>query len=167
MATHIEPKAIALARRATRECVCSNLRRATRTVTKLYDELLKPTGLKITQFNLLASLLSLGSATLSELAEEIVVDRTTLTRNLEVLESRGLVLTEEGDDRRERLLRLSAKGISAVVAAYPIWQSAQGRAMELAGRANWSNAAPVLRRLASGSTDNADSSEPASHDGTD
>lgn len=166
MRTPIEPKAIALARRATRDCVCANLRRATRTVTKLYDEALKPTGLKITQFNLLGSLLSLGSATLTELAEEIVVDRTTLTRNLEVLESRGLVVTEEGDDRRERLLRLSAKGISAVTAAYPIWQSAQVRAIEVAGRTNWTTAAPMLRRLASGSTGDVESSESTSRDDT-
>ena len=149
MSASVDPKAIAAARRATRECVCSNLRRATRTVTKLYDESLKSTGLKITQFNLLSSLMALGSATLTELAEDMVVDRTTLTRNLEILEARGLVVTEEGEDRRERQLRLTAEGIAAVSAAYPLWQAAQARAMDMAGRANWNAAAPALRRLIS------------------
>jgi DNA-binding MarR family transcriptional regulator len=141
-------KGAAMARKATRECICSNLRRATRVATKLYDEMLKPSGLKVTQFGLLSNLMALGSSTLSELAHEMVVDRTTLTRNLEVLETKGLVVSEEGEDRRERQLRLSDKGIAAVSAAYPLWQAAQARAMDLVGRANWSASAPLLHQLA-------------------
>ena len=150
MGATIDPKAMAVARKAARECICANLRRATRAVTKLYDEALKPTGLKITQFNLLSSLMAMGSATLSELAADMLVDRTTLTRNLEILEARGLVVTEEGSDRRERQLSLSEKGFAALGGAYPLWQAAQARATELAGRASWNAAAPTLRRLASG-----------------
>jgi DNA-binding MarR family transcriptional regulator len=149
MAIEISPKAMAVARKAARECVCANLRRATRAVTKLYDDALKPTGLKITQFGLLSSLMAMGSSTLSELAAELQVDRTTLTRNLEILQARGLVVSEEGADRRERQLSLSDKGFSAVRTAYPLWQAAQIRATEIAGRTNWNTAAPTLRRLAS------------------
>ena len=150
--THImssEPKGLALARKATGECICANLRRATRAVTKLYDEALKPAGLKVTQFGLLGSIMALGSPTLSELAEAMVVDRTTLTRNLEILEARGLVLSEEGADRRERRLRLTQEGGAAISAAYPLWQAAQERVTELAGRATWNAAVPVLHKLAS------------------
>ncbi len=142
-------KGAALARKATRECVCANLRRATRVVTKLYDDTLRPSGLKMTQFTLLSTLMALGSSTLSELAQEMVVDRTTLTRNLEILQERGLVLTEEGEDRRERQLRLSDKGMTAVIGAYPLWQAAQTRAIEMAGRATWNAGVPLLRRFAS------------------
>jgi DNA-binding MarR family transcriptional regulator len=145
----LDGKAVALVRKAKRECICANLRRATRAVIKLYDESLKPTGLKVTQFDLLSSLMALGSSTLTELAQDIAIDRTTLTRNLEILEDRGLVVTEAGQDRRERQLRLTDKGIAAVAAAYPLWQAAQARTMELAGRSDWTEAAPVLRRLAS------------------
>jgi DNA-binding MarR family transcriptional regulator len=148
MSSESAGKAVAIARKATRECVCANLRRATRVVTKLYDEMLKPTGLKVTQFNLLSSLMALGSSTVSELARDMVIDRTTLTRNLEILEARGLVLTEEGEDRRERQLRLSDKGVAALSAAYPLWQAAQARAMEMVGRGNWNASAPLLHRLA-------------------
>jgi DNA-binding MarR family transcriptional regulator len=147
MSVEANPHGIAIARKASRECVCASLRRATRAITKLYDDRLKPCGLKVTQFSLLSSLMALGSATLGELAQEMVVDRTTLTRNLEVLEARGLVVTEEGEDRRERRLRLTREGMAAVAAAYPLWQGAQSRAIERAGRANWNMAAPVLRRL--------------------
>ncbi|HEV3018172.1 MAG TPA: MarR family winged helix-turn-helix transcriptional regulator [Burkholderiaceae bacterium] len=141
-------KGVAMARKATRECMCANLRRATRVMTKLYDEILKPSGLKVTQFGLLSNLMALGSSTLSELAHEMLVDRTTLTRNLEVLETKGLVVSEEGEDRRERQLRLSDKGIAAVSAAYPLWQAAQARAMDMVGRPNWSAGAPLLHQLA-------------------
>jgi DNA-binding MarR family transcriptional regulator len=138
-----------LARKATRDCVCANLRRATRAVTKLYDDALRPAGLKVTQFSLLGSVAGLGSATLSELAKEMVVDRTTLTRNLEILEARGLVASEEGADRRERQLRLTEEGDAALTAAYPLWQAAQNKVMELACPTNWNAAAPALRKLAS------------------
>jgi DNA-binding MarR family transcriptional regulator len=150
MILEIDPKAMAAARKAARECICANLRRATRAVTKLYDDALKPTGLKITQFGLLSSLMAMGSSTLSELAADMQVDRTTLTRNLEILQARGLVVSEEGADRRERQLGLSEKGFSALRAAYPLWQAAQTRTTGLVGRSNWNAAAPTLRRLASG-----------------
>jgi DNA-binding MarR family transcriptional regulator len=150
-------KGAAIARKATRECVCANLRRATRVVTKLYDDMLKPSGLKLTQFTALSTLMALGSSTLSELAQEMVVDRTTLTRNLEILQERGLVLTTEGEDRRERQLRLSDKGMAAVAGAYPLWQAAQTRAMEMAGRAAWNAGVPLLRRLASSAAFDEDS----------
>jgi DNA-binding MarR family transcriptional regulator len=159
MGIDVDTKGLAVARKATRECICGNLRRATRVVTKLYDEMLKPTGLKLTQFSLLSSLMALGSSTLSELAEHMVVDRTTLTRNLEILESRGLVITEQGEDRRERQLRLSEKGMAAVGAAYPLWQAAQSRTMDMVGRASWNAAAPLLRRLAASSALEEDSSD--------
>ena len=153
MGIEIDPRVVAVARKAARECICSSLRRATRAVTRLYDEALKPTGLKITQFNLLSSLMAMGSSTLSDLAADMQVDRTTLTRNLEILEGQGLVATAEGLDRRERQLTLSEKGLAALKAAYPLWQAAQTRAVEWAGRTNWNAAAPTLRRLAAASED--------------
>ncbi len=151
-------KSVEWARAVSRECVCGSLRRATRVITKLYDEALKPTGLKATQFGLLSSLMALGSSTLTQLAEAMVVDHTTLTRNLDVLEARGLVVTEEGQDRRERQLRLSEKGAAALSDAYPLWQAAQARAMQIGGLGNWTAAAPWLRRLVTSASADEDSS---------
>lgn len=73
--------------------------------------------------------MAMGSATLTQVAESMVVDHTTLTRNLDILEARGLVVTEEGEDRRERQLRLSEKGTASPSEAYPLWQAAQARLM--------------------------------------
>ena len=158
MSLETRGKSADLARAVSRECACANLRRATRVVTRLYDDALKPTGLKATQFGLLSNLMALGSSTLTQLAEAMALDHTTLTRNLDVLEARGLVVTEEGEDRRERQLRLTDKGMASLSEAYPLWQAAQARAMQIGGQANWNAAAPLLRRLATGSSPDDDAS---------
>jgi DNA-binding MarR family transcriptional regulator len=151
-------KGVEFARAVSRDCACGSLRRAARVVTRLYDDALKPTGLRATQFGLLSNLMALGSSTLTQLADAMAVDHTTLTRNLDVLEARGLVVTEEGEDRRERQLRLSEKGIAALSEAYPLWQAAQARAMEIGGLGNWTAATPLLRRLATSSGPGEDAS---------
>ena len=151
MGPDIRSKGVECARAVSRDCACASLRRAARVVTRLYDDALKPTGLRVTQFGLLSNLMALGSSTLTQLADAMVVDHTTLTRNLDLLEARGLVVTQEGQDRRERQLRLSEKGIAALSEAYPLWQAAQIRAMEIGGLGNWTAAGPLLRRLAASS----------------
>ena len=80
-------------------CACANLRKATRAVTQVYDAALRPSGLKATQFTLLATLATLGDPPLTRLAEAMVKDRTTLTRNLKPLIAKGSVRVAEGDVR--------------------------------------------------------------------
>ena len=85
-----------------KNCTNFNLRKATRAVTHLYDEMLKPSGLRSTQYSLL-TVLSLGEAeTISNLAHKLVMDRTTLTRNLQPLKSQGWIKRVPGEDRRTR-----------------------------------------------------------------
>ena len=91
-------------------CACFNLRKATRVVTQLYDEALKPAGLRSTQFAVLAATRALGPVSVNQLAEWIVMDRTTLTRNLKPLERDGLIAVRAGDDLRVRQVSLTAKG---------------------------------------------------------
>ena len=109
---------------ATR-CACFNLRKAARAVTQLYDEALRPTGLRITQFSLLAVLRLTGRVSMTRLAEETVMDRTTLSRNLEVLERDGLVWVELGTDARVREVELTRAGGARLEEAFPRWQEAQ------------------------------------------
>ena len=106
-------------------CANANLRRATRAVTQMYDGYLAPSGLQATQFMLLSACAKAGPVTLSALAEALVMDRTTLTRNLRPLQARGLVKVAPGDDRRVRMVTLSEKGYSALARALPLWQEAQ------------------------------------------
>ena len=87
----------------TADCACLNLRGAARAVTQMYDEVLRPSGLKATQFSVLAAVATIGPAAMTVIAKALVMDRTTLTRNLKPLMDRGLVKAGKGaDDRRQR-----------------------------------------------------------------
>ena len=114
-----------------RLCVCFNTRKAARTVTQFYDEILKPTGLRVTQLALLPVVNLLGPVTVKRLAEAAVMDRTTLTRNLKPLEKKGLVSIETGEDLRERNVTLTELGREKLKEAYPLWEKAQNT---IAGR---------------------------------
>jgi DNA-binding MarR family transcriptional regulator len=107
------------------DCIGFNLRKATRAVTQLYDEMLRPTGIRGTQYSLLVALKIVGPVLVTDLAEKIVMDRTTLTRNLEVMEKQGLVSVTPGEDRRTRQLTITETGDKVLSDAYPLWQRAQ------------------------------------------
>ncbi len=89
-------------------CACGRLRRATRALTQLYDDLMAPSGLRVTQFSLLRTLGRSGNATLSDLAGTMLLDRTALSRTLDPLAERGLVAIAPGRDARTRRCRLRA-----------------------------------------------------------
>ena len=118
-------------------CTCFNLRKATRAVTQMYDEALHPSGLRGTQFSVLAALNHMQSATVSELAQGMVMDRTTLTRNLKPLEQKGWIKSVPGTDRRMRELALTVKGQKALSKAMPLWRKAQRDMVNLLGKQRW------------------------------
>lgn len=119
-------------------CTCFNLRKATRAVTQLFDEKLKPSGLLVTQFTILVAIASAGSGTMNDLAQGLVMDRTTLTRNLKPLERQGLISIHPGEDRRERVVSLTDAGRTALAKALPLWEEAQASAIERLGQERWS-----------------------------
>jgi DNA-binding MarR family transcriptional regulator len=106
-------------------CSCFAARRAARTITQHYERHLKPSGLRVTQFTLLSMLTIAGPQALSRLADQMAVERTTLTRNLRPLLARGLVSESTSDDRRVRLLMITRRGTAAARAALPRWRKAQ------------------------------------------
>lgn len=106
-------------------CANANLRRAARSSTQMYDQFLVPSGLQITQFTLLVSCAIAGPVPITNLADVLVMDRTTLARNLKPLEKRGLVKISEGKDRRVRLVELREKGYDVLMKALPLWRNAQ------------------------------------------
>jgi DNA-binding MarR family transcriptional regulator len=111
-------------------CACRNLRQAARAVTQLYDETLRPSGLRITQFTLLVAVAVSEPVPITRLADALSLDRTTLARDLKPLAERGLVEITAGEDRRMRVVRLTAQGREAIGRAYPLWQRAQAHIME-------------------------------------
>jgi DNA-binding MarR family transcriptional regulator len=123
------------------DCACRRLRGAARAVTRLYDDALRPTGLRATQFTLLVAVEFGGRALISGLADRLALDRTSLTRELKLLEERGLVSIKPGEDRRARVVELTKPGQRALVAAYPRWREAQKQVLEASDEAGWSELA--------------------------
>jgi len=118
-------------------CTCFDLRRAARAVTKIYDEALKPSGLRSTQFSLLSVVRNNGPIGITELAKMLVMDRTTLTRNLKPLLDQELLLVVDGADRRQRPIALTSRGRDRLAQARPLWLEVQARLANGLGEARW------------------------------
>ena len=122
-----------------KNCTSFNLRKAARVVTHQYDEILKPSGLRSTQFSLLTVLSMVGAETISNLAHTLVMDRTTLTRNLKPLQLQGWVKRVPGEDRRTRAWGITHQGRKVLAQALPLWQKAQKQTIEQLTQKRWSS----------------------------
>src|ERR1700731_4393819 len=108
------------------ECMCLAVRQAARHVTQAYDQFLAPAGLRTTQFSILAKLKRKGRMSINALAAELVMDRTTLGRNILPLERNGLIAVEQGSrDRRSKELRVTEAGEARFRAGVKGWVQAQ------------------------------------------
>ena len=136
MATDLEP--------ALEICNCLALRQASRHVTQYYDRYVSSAGLRVTQFSILSQLKRLGPMTINALAHAMVMDRTTLGRNVLPLQRMGLITTQRRqDDRRSKELRLTSAGAARLRVAAKKWAEAQAGFEKTFGRAR----AAELRRL--------------------
>lgn len=127
-------------------CTSFNLRKAARAVTQFYDDALRESGLKSTQFSLLAAAALAGKAPISRLAEDMAMDRTTLTRNLKPLQAEGLLRIEAGADRRVRNVAVTPEGEALLEKAMPMWRKAQTQMIDKLGDDRWGD---LLRQLQS------------------
>ena len=129
------------------DCVSFGLRKASRIATKFYDDALRPSGLRNTQFALLGKLDSLGEASIGDLAEILATDGTTLTRNLEILVRRDLIQNIVADDGRVRNVRLTDLGKRTFAEAVPLWREAQKHVLDALGRTRWKEMRSELRKI--------------------
>lgn len=111
----------------TTHCLCTKLRRAARSVTRIYDDALRDLGLNVAQYSLLSHLQRLEQPSISSLAEAMGLDRSTLGRNLKVLEGEGLVQVGEGSDMRSRLVLLTDEGLARFQRGAVAWEEAQAQ----------------------------------------
>jgi len=116
-------------------CTCGRLRRAARALTQLYDDLMAPSGLRVTQFSLLRTLAIQGTARMSDLARTLLLDRTALSRTLDPLVERGFVAIAAGRDARTREVSLTRAGAKAIRNAAPHWKRAQAQVVAQIGPA--------------------------------
>jgi DNA-binding MarR family transcriptional regulator len=111
----------------TSSCYCIRLRRAARKISTLYDEALAPHGINVAQYSLLKIVLRHGPINLTELAAKAELERSTMGRNVQVLERAGLLSHERGEDQREQLIVLTVKGRDVLDRAAPDWSACQSR----------------------------------------
>ncbi len=129
-------------------CSASRFRKAARRITQIYDQLLEPYGLTITQYGLLGHLKYFDGISVGALAEKLVMDPTTLTRNLRPLERQGYVtLTQDDKDRRSRKLNLTETGLRKYTTARPGWEAAQERIANVLGPEDSSLLAMKIDRM--------------------
>jgi DNA-binding MarR family transcriptional regulator len=136
-------------RKTSEECNCFAMRAAARHVSQSYDRFLAPSGLRTTQFSILARLKRRGPLTINALAEDMVMDRTTLGRNILPLERDGLISIEPtASDRRAKELRLTKAGEKRLQAALKRWSQAQARFETVFGAERAGDLRKLLRAVA-------------------
>ena len=116
---------------ACRQCACSAARRKSRELTRFYDQAMRGSGVRVSQFNLLATLIQTGPIAATRLAGLLGLERTTLTRNLRPLLRDGLIIVKDDADRRVHRIAIMPKGAEAARKAFPFWRTAQDAALAM------------------------------------
>ena len=124
-------------------CRCMSARREAARLTRLYDDHLRPHGLTVNQFTLLATLVLAGPLSMRDLAERLGIDRTTLTRNVALSRSADHVTETPGRDARQRFVSVTPAGKAVAGEALPAWKTAQAKALREAGQRNLPDGAPA------------------------
>jgi DNA-binding MarR family transcriptional regulator len=131
------------------ECTCMRVRQASRAISRLYDEKLRPTGLQVSQLTLLVATARFGDAgaNMRKMADVLGMDRTTLTRNVRPLEKAGLLrVARDPADARARIVLLTRAGEQAIEEAFPLWEKAQKHVRSLLGASQVENLREHLTR---------------------
>ncbi len=135
---------------AARVCACTNFRKATRVVTRLFDESLEPCGLRGTQLAMLLEISLNDQTTVPRLARSLVAEVSTVSRNLQPLIKRGLVSARRGRGQRSNRLGLTSQGWEALEKAVPYWESAQTSFVKAIGSQSWHRLLADLSRVTGG-----------------
>ncbi len=133
------------------ECTYFHLRKVSRLVYNYYDKIMSDLEVSPAQFSLLNAIyLAKKKLTISEFAKVIAMDRTTLTRNLKLLEKNGLVKTGKSkEDSRKKIFFLTKKGETILSKDSSVWEEAQSSFLDLVGKDNWSNLMEILNKFES------------------
>jgi DNA-binding MarR family transcriptional regulator len=128
-------------------CLCANLRRASRALTQLYEDQMRPLGLRATQFTILQALSITGEISQGDLGDILAMDSTTLTRTLQIMKRHGWIAERRGDDRRERLVQLAKRGQHVLERALPTWESLQRQLARQLGDASWGSVMELSNKI--------------------
>ena len=145
---NIDLKDMSFRREIGQSCACFNLRRAARLVTQRFDLKLRQSGLKANQFSILMVSYDQEGILLTKMARILGMERTTLTRNLSLLERSGFITIGSGEDRRERRIMITQKGACLLEKALPLWKEAQRELLESLGHETWNGMLVGLKEIA-------------------
>ena len=126
-------------------CACFHLRKATRAVSRLYDDRLRACGLNITQYSMLRMIEFGQQISVSTLGRHMVMDQTSISRALAPLERDRLIRSRAGSDKRTRIVSLTRKGAKLIATAKPHWDEAQKTFLDLIGDQRWTVMRGLLR----------------------
>jgi len=138
-------------------CLCGSFRRTSRALTQLYEEALRPLGLRATQLTILQALSLAGEVSQGQLGEMLAMDSTSLTRTLAIMRRQGWIAERRGEDRRERWLRLANAGEVKLRRALPVWEKVQSRLRRQLGEQAWDNLLQLTYQVTSLVTTQGDS----------
>jgi len=132
----------------TQICVCANLRKKTRVVTQLYDKVLEPTNLKVTQYSMLANIAQHKAVTVSQLGEILLLDQTTITRNVNLLKKNDYVeVKRDPQDGRTKMISLTTTGMQKLTEAAPIWMDIQEKIIHDIGLEKYKDFYETLKKI--------------------
>lgn len=129
-------------------CLCANFRRTSRALTQLYEQALRPLGLRASQFTILQVVARAGELSQGQLGEILAMDTTTLTRTLEIMRRQGWISERPGEDRRRRILFLTGKGRNQLKRAETVWEELQSDLRGRLGEATWHNLLQLTSQVA-------------------
>ena len=131
-------------------CACFRLRAAARKITRAYEDALKPVGLRATQFTLLSMITGVEPDSITDLAENVGMDRTALNRALTIMMKNGWVTVKGCDQSLEKKIRITAKGKKKLESAIPLWKDTQQKFIADSGKEQWEENRNWLINIAGG-----------------
>ena len=131
----------------TGSCASFNFRKTARAVTRFYDDALQESGIRSTQFAILVAIAKNQPISIGDVADLLVIDRTTLTRSLRLLQKEGLLTISARSSMRKRFLSLAPLGERAVARSLPVWRKAHDKFVASVGSADWVDLQSQLERL--------------------
>jgi DNA-binding MarR family transcriptional regulator len=137
-------------------CIASSFRRTSRALTQLYEQALRPVGIRATQFTILQTLSLAGEVSQGQLGEMLAMDSTTLTRTLVIMGRHGWIAERRGEDRRERWLRLAKTGETQLNRALPSWEKVQSHLRDQLGEHAWKNLMQLTNQVTTLATNRGD-----------
>jgi DNA-binding MarR family transcriptional regulator len=129
-------------------CASLNFRRTARAVTRVYDLAMQESGVRSTQFTILVAIAKTQPVSMSKLAGVLIIDRTTLTRSLRLLQKEGMITISKRSEMRQRFVQLTPAGEKALARTLPLWRQAHARFVSMVGTDYWINMQRELESLA-------------------